>query len=57
MSRLCQVYEEALRQGRPFDTHMTTIAKEVQWWALKPALSKQRRSWSDIEGNAVDYKC
>ena len=57
MQRLKDKYSEAIAQERPFDTHMTTMRKDVQWFALRPALSYQRPSYSDIEKRKVDYGC
>ena len=57
MHRLRDIYVDALVQHRPFDQHMTKIRKEVQWYALEPALSLQRPSFSDILGRHVDYRC
>ena len=57
MKRLRDIYLDAIAQNLPFDTHMTTISNEVQWFALRPALSKQRPSYSDIQFQSVDYGC
>ena len=57
MRRLRDTYLDAIAQNLPFDRHMTTISKEVQWFALRPALSKQRPSYSDILFQSVDYGC
>ena len=55
MQRLRDKYSEAIAQERPFDAHMTTMRKDVQWFALRPALSYQRPSWSDIQERTVNY--
>ena len=57
MKRLRDIYLDAIAQNLLFDRHMTTISNEVQWFALRPALSKQRPSYSDIEFQSVDYGC
>ena len=57
MQRLRDIYEEALAQHRPFDQYMTNIREEVQWYAMRPALSRQRPSYSDILGRNVNYRC
>ena len=57
MQRLMDKYLEAIDQEHPFDEHMTTMREEVQWFALRPALSYQRPSYSDIEKRKVDYGC
>ena len=57
MQRLMDKYLEAIHQELPFDAHMTTMREEVQWFALRPALSYQRRSYSVIEKRKVDYGC
>ena len=57
MRRLRDQYLEAIDQGRPFDTHMTYMSAEVQWFALRPALSMQRPSYSDVAGRKVNYGC
>ena len=57
MRRLRDTYLDAIAQNLPFDTHMTTISNEVQWFALRPALSKQRPSYSDIQFQSVNYGC
>ena len=55
MQRLMDKYLESIDQERPFDAHMTTMREEVQWFALRPALSCQRPSYSDIENREVIY--
>ena len=55
MQRLRDKYSEAIAQERPFDIHMTTMRKDVQWFALRPALSYQRPSYSDIQNRKVSY--
>ena len=57
MRRLRDKYLEAIAQHRPFDTHMTTMREEVQWFALRPALSMQRPSYSDIQLRKTKYGC
>lgn len=57
MRRLRDKYLEAIAQHRPFDTHMTTMREEVQWFALRPALSMQRPSYSDIQLRNTNYGC
>ena len=57
MKRLRDIYLDVIVQNLPFDRHMTTISNEVQWFALRPALSKQRPSYSDIQFQSVDYGC
>ena len=57
MSRLRDVYLQALTKRRPFDTFMTSIREDVQWYAMKPALSKQKPCFSDILRRWVDYRC
>ena len=57
MSRLRDIYVEAIARGRPFDRHMTNITDQVLWYALRPPLSKQMPSFSDIEHKQVDYGC
>ena len=57
MQRLRDIYLEAIAQNLPFDQHMTTISTEVQWFALRPALSLQRPSYSDILQRHVKYQC
>ena len=55
MQRLMDKYLEAIDQEHPFDEHMTTMREEVQWFALRPALSYQRASYSDIQKRKVNY--
>ena len=55
MQRLMDKYLEAIHQELPFDAHMTTMREEVQWFALRPALSMQRPSYSDIKDRKVNY--
>ena len=55
MQRLRDKYVEAIAQDLPFDVHMTTMREEVQWFALRPALSMQRPSYSDIKDRKVNY--
>jgi len=57
MQQLRDIYEEALVQQRPFDTHMTSISCHVQWYAMTPALGTQRPSFSDILQKHVAYGC
>ena len=57
MRRLRDKYLEAITQRCPFDTHMTTMREEVQWFALRPALNMQRPSYSDIQFQSVNYGC
>ena len=57
MQRLMDKYLEAIDQGHHFDEHMTTMREEVQWFALRPALSMQRASHSDVELRKVNYAC
>ena len=57
MGRLRDVYLQALTKRRPFDTFMTSIREDVQWYAMKPALSKQKPCFSDILRRWVDYRC
>ena len=57
MHRLRDIYVDALVQHRPFDRHMTNIREEVQWYALRPALSLQRPSFSDILGKWANSRC
>ena len=57
MRRLRDIYLEAIAQNLHFDTHITTISDEVQWFALRPALSKQRPSYSDIQFQTLNYGC
>ena len=57
MAQLKRIYEDAIAQDRPFDTHMTRITNAVEWFAFDPALSIQRASHSDILQKHVDYKC
>ena len=57
MAQLKRIYEDAIAQDRPFDTHMTRIANAVEWFAFDPALSIQRASYSDILLEDVDYQC
>ena len=57
MQRLRDKYSEAIAQERPFDTHMTTMRKDVQWFALRPALSYQRPGYSDIQKRNTNYGC
>ena len=57
MGRLRDVYLQALTKRRPFDTFMTSIREDVQWYAMKPALSRQKPCFSDILGKRVDYGC
>ena len=57
MQRSRDIFEESLAQHRPFDQHMTNIQEDVQWFAMRPALSKQRPSYSDILGSYVNYRC
>ena len=51
------MYEAAIARDRPFDTHMTRITDNVEWFAFVPALSIQRASFSDIEHRDVNYGC
>ena len=57
MNRLRDVYLQALTKRRPFDTFMTSIREDVQWYAMRPALSKQKPCFSDILRKRVDYRC
>ena len=57
MQQLRDVYEEALMWQRPFDTHMTSISRHVRWYAMTPALGRQRPSFSDILQRHVEYGC
>ena len=57
MNRLRDIYLQALTERRPFDKVMTRIREDVQWYAMKPALSRQRPCFSDILGKRVDYGC
>ena len=57
MAQLKSIYEDAIAQDRPFDTHMTRIAGHLEWFAFVPALSIQRASYSDILFEHVDYGC
>ena len=57
MPQLKRIYEDAIAQGRPFDRHMTRIARDLEWFAFVPALSIQRASYSDILFKDVDYGC
>ena len=49
MQRPRGVYEEALERRPPLDRLLPTMRREVQWLAVRPALSKQRPCFSDIE--------
>ena len=57
MAQLKSIYEQAIARDRPFDTHMTRITDNVEWFAFVPALSIQRASFSDIEHRDVNYGC
>ena len=57
MAELKSIYESAIAQDLPFDTHMTRITNTVQWFAFDPALSIQRASFSDILQRNVNYRC
>ena len=57
MAQLKNIYENAIAEDRPFDTHMTRIRGDVEWFAFVPALSIQRASFSDIELRHVNYRC
>ena len=57
MAALKSIFEDAITQDRPFDTYMTRITGDVQWFAFVPALSIQRPSFSDILGRHVKYRC
>lgn len=57
MCRLRDIYMEALMEHLPFDTHMTSIREDVQWYAMRPALSRQKPCFSDILRRWVDYRC
>ncbi len=57
MQRLMDKYLEAIDQELPFDAHMTTMREEVQWFALRPALSYQRPGYSDIQKRNTNYGC
>ena len=57
MAQLKSIYEQAIARDRPFDTHMTRITDNVEWFAFFPALSIQRASFSDIEHREVNYGC
>ena len=57
MNRLRDIYMQALSERRPFDKVMTRIREDVQWYAMMPALSKQRECFSDILHQRVDYGC
>ena len=57
MAALKSIFEDAITQDRPFDTHMTRITGDVEWFAFVPALSIQRASFSDIDHRHVNYRC
>ena len=57
MTKLRDIIHEAIAINRPFDRHMTLIANELGWYALKPPLGQQMPSYSDIELRYVNYGC
>ena len=55
--QLRDIYLKVIAEHRPFDQHMTSIRRDVQWYAFRPALGTQRPSSSDILRRHVDYGC
>lgn len=52
---LLKIFRQAYTQNNPLDVQWLTAQRRSKWYALRPALGKQRAGYSDIEHGYRNY--